>query len=151
MNVSNIQYSADGQFVYFLGKLNNEKLTTLYRIPVNGGQAQSVLSLKDTSISSYALSPKGNKVALLAMPAKPKSDKKLKELGFKAEVYEEGLTNKQLFISDLTASDKPLSLEALPVDDYVSAVEWSPNANQLLVKTQPSALIDDQYMKSAWH
>lgn len=151
VNVANIQYSSDGDFVYFLGKLNNEKLTALYRIPVNGGQAQAVLSLKDTSISSYALSPKGDKVALLAMPAKPKSDKKLKELGFKAEIYEEGLENKQLFIADLTISDKPLSLDALQVSDYVSAVEWSPNAEKLLVKTQPSALIDDQYMKSSWH
>ena len=150
-SVRSIQWSADGQYVYFLAKFKEDKFTKLYRIPVNGGERQAVLALKDTSISSYQLNPDGKTVALLAMPAKDKSEKKLKELGFKAEVYEMGLKSKQLFITGLEVQPKPVSLEAVGVEQYVSQVNWSHDGEQLLIKTQASALIDDAYMKSQWH
>ena len=97
------------------------------------------------------MSPDGKQVALLAMPAKKKSEKKLKDLGFKAEVYELGLENKQLFVTELVVSDKPLSLNAVAIDTYVSDMNWSHDAKSMLVKTQPTALIDDSYTKSQWH
>ncbi|OUL58016.1 S9 family peptidase [Pseudoalteromonas ulvae] len=151
VNISSIQWSADGEHVYFLTKKKDDKFRTLYRIAVSGGEAQAVLSLKGTSISSYQLSPNGESVALLALPAQEKSEKELKKLGFMAEVYELGLKDKQLFIVDLVQSDKPLAPTEIEVAGYVSDVNWSDDAKQLLVKTQPTALIDDQYMKSQWH
>lgn len=132
-------------------EIKDDKYTSLYQIPVDGGQAQAVMSLKDTSISSYQLSPDNKQVAILAMPAADKSEKELKKLGFKAEVYEQGLKNKQLFIVDLAKADKPLTPTALNVDNYVSDVNWAANGEKLLVKTQPTALIDDKYTKSMWH
>ena len=141
----------NGQHVYFLGKFDKEKHTKLYRIPFMGGERQAVMALKDTSISAYDMSPDGKQVALLAMPAKKKSEKKLKDLGFKAEVYELGLENKQLFVTELVVSDKPLSLNAVAIDTYVSDMNWSHDAKSMLVKTQPTALIDDSYTKSQWH
>lgn len=150
-NVSRLEWAPDGQFVYFLAKQGEEKFTSLYRIPVNGGESQKVMSLKNTSISNYDISPKGDKVALLAMPAQEKSEKSLQELGFKAEVYEMGLKNKQLFITDLAISTKSLSLNSIDVDTYVSDMNWSADAEKLLIKTQPTALIDDSYTKSQWH
>jgi len=151
VNVKSIEWSADGQHVYFLGKFDKEKHTKLYRIPFMGGERQAVMALKDTSISAYDMSPDGKQVALLAMPAKKKSEKKLKDLGFKAEVYELGLENKQLFVTELVVSDKPLSLNAVAIDTYVSDMNWSHDAKSMLVKTQPTALIDDSYTKSQWH
>ncbi|QLE85947.1 S9 family peptidase [Shewanella sp. Scap07] len=151
VNVSNIQWSADGSLVYFLAKMGEDKHTALYQIPFNGGQASKTLSLKETSVADYALSKDGKQIALIAKPAKDSSVKELKELGFMAEVYEEGLTNKQLFVVDLAASDKPLTPIAWNIADFVSDVQWSADGEQLLVKTQPTALIDDQYMKSQWH
>jgi len=151
VKVKSIQWSADGQTIYFLTKQKDDKFTSLYQIPVKGGQATKVLSLKDTSISGYVLSPDNTQVALLAKAPKDKSEKKLKELGFKAEVYEEDLKSQYLHIVDLKVADKALKPEAVEVQDYVSAVQWSPKGDTLLVKTQPSALIDDKYMKSQWH
>ncbi|WP_213608367.1 S9 family peptidase [Pseudoalteromonas sp.] len=151
VNIKSLQWSNDSKTIYFLAKLKDDKYTSLYQIPVDGGQAQAVMSLKDTSISSYKLSPNNKQLAILAMPAADKSEKELKKLGFKAEVYEMGLKNKQLFIVDLAKADKPLTPTALNVDDYVSDVNWAPNNEKLLIKTQPSALIDDKYMKSQWH
>ncbi|TGE85292.1 S9 family peptidase [Pseudoalteromonas sp. KS88] len=151
VNIKSIQWSNDSKKIYFLAKLEDEKYTALYQIPVDGGEAQKVLSLKDTSISSYQLSPNNKQLAILAMPAADKSDKELKKLGFKAEVYELGLKNKQLFIVDLEKSEKPVTPTALNVENYVSDVNWAANGEKLLVKTQPTALIDDRYTKSMWH
>ncbi|WP_372767791.1 prolyl oligopeptidase family serine peptidase [Pseudoalteromonas sp.] len=151
VNISSLEYSADGKFVYFLAKFKEDKFKSLYRIPVDGGQWQKVIALKGTSISSYDLSPDNKKIAIIAKPAKPKSDKKLKELGFKAETYELGLTNSELMITDLAVTDDALTLDGIALNTYVSDVNWSSDAQQLLVKTQPSALIDDKYMKSTWH
>ena len=151
VNIKSIEWSNDSKTIYFLAKLKDDKFISLYQIPVDGGQAQPVLALKDTSISSYKLSPDNKQVAILAMPAADKSEKELKKLGFKAEVYEMGLKNKQLFIVDLAKADKPLTPTALNVDNYVSDVNWAANGEKLLVKTQPTALIDDKYTKSMWH
>ncbi|UDM63628.1 S9 family peptidase (plasmid) [Pseudoalteromonas piscicida] len=151
VSISSISWSADGQFIYFLTKKKEDKQRALYRIAVNGGEAQKVLSLKGTGISAYSLSPDGKQVAILAMPAADKSEKELKKLGFMAEVYELGLKNKQLHIIDLAASEKPLTPAALSIEGYVSEINWADDASKLLVKTQPTALIDDKYMKSQWH
>jgi len=151
VNIHNIQWSADGSLIFFLAKMNDDKFTTLYQIPANGGQAQKTVVLKDTSISKYALSSDNKKIAILAKKAKAKSDKKLKELGFKAEVFEEQLTDQFLYVTDLAQSDKAITPEAWNIKGYVSDVHFSPTGKDLLVKTQPTALIDDKYMKSQWH
>ncbi|PAY01113.1 peptidase S9 [Pseudoalteromonas sp. HM-SA03] len=151
VSISSISWSADGQFIYFLTKKKEDKQRALYRIAVNGGEAQKVLSLKGTGISAYSLSPDSKQVAILAMPAADKSEKELKKLGFMAEVYELGLKNKQLHIIDLATSEKPLTPAALNIEGYVSEINWADDASKLLVKTQPTALIDDKYMKSQWH
>ncbi|WP_392344611.1 S9 family peptidase [Pseudoalteromonas prydzensis] len=151
VSIKSIQWSNDSKTIYFLAKLKDDKFTALYQIPVDGGQAQKVLSLKDTSISSYQLSPNNKQLAILAMPAADKSEKELKKLGFMAEVYELGLKNKQLFIVDLANADQPLTPQPLNVANYVSDVNWAAQGDKLLVKTQPTALIDDKYTKSQWH
>jgi len=151
VNIHNIQWSADGSLIFFLAKMNDDKFTTLYQIPANGGQAQKAVVLKDTSISKYALSSDNKKIAILAKKAKAKSDKKLKKLGFKAEVFEEQLTDQFLYVTDLAQSDKAITPEAWNIKGYVSDVHFSPTGKDLLVKTQPTALIDDKYMKSQWH
>jgi dipeptidyl aminopeptidase/acylaminoacyl peptidase len=151
VNVTKIQWSADGSLIYFLAKMNNDKFTALYQIPANGGQAQQTVALQNTSISHYALSADNKKIAILAKKTKDKSVKKLQELGFKAEVFEEQLTNQLLYVTDLTQSDKAINLAAWDIKGYVSDVHFSPNGKDLLVKTQPTALIDDKYMKSQWH
>ncbi len=151
VNIRNIQWSADGSLIYFLAKMNDDKFTSLYQIPANGGQAQKTVALKETNISNYALSSDNKKIAILAKKAKDESIKKLKDLGFKAEVFEEELTNQLLYVTDLTQSDTAITLEPWDIKGYVSDVHFSPTGKDLLIKTQPTALIDDKYMKSQWH
>ncbi len=151
VNVHHVQWSNDGNTIYFLAKMKGDKFTALYQIPFSGGQAQQVLALKDTSISKYTLNDDNSKIALLAKKPKDKSVKKLADLGFKAEVYEENLHDQYLYVEDFAKAEKPLTPEAWNIGSYVSDVHFSPKGDVLLVKTQPSALIDDKYMKSQWH
>ena len=151
VNIHNIQWSADSSLIFFLAKMNGDKYTTLYQIPANGGQAQKALALKATSITKYALSSDNKKIAILAKKAKPKSNKTLKGLGFKAEIFEEQLTNQFLYVTELNQSTQAITPEAWNIKGYVSDVHFSPTGKELLVKTQPTALIDDKYMKSQWH
>lgn len=150
VNIKNIQWAADGSKIYFLAKMEEDKFTKLYQIPTNGGQAQTVIALSKTNINHYALSADNKKIALLAKQAKDDSVKKLKDLGFKAEVFEEELHSQFLYITDLVSSTKAVSPEAWDIKGYVSDVHFSPTGESLLVKTQPSPLIDDKYMKSQW-
>ncbi|MBL4942143.1 MAG: S9 family peptidase [Colwellia sp.] len=151
VNVRNIQWSSDGSLIYFLAKMKDDKHTALYQIAVAGGQAQKTLALKNTSVNDYALNSDNTKIAILAKKAKDKSIKKLKKLGFKAEIYEEQLTNQFLYVVDLEQSEQAITPEAWSLGGYVSDVHFSPTGKSLLVKTQPSALIDEEYMKSQWH
>ncbi len=151
VNIHNVQWSADGSLIFFLAKMNDDKYTTLYQIPANGGQAQIAVVLKNTNISKYALSSDNKSIAILAKKAKAKSDKKLKDLGFKAEVFEEQLADQFLYVTDFAQSDQAITPDAWNIKGYVSDVHFSPTGKDLLVKTQPTALIDDKYMKSQWH
>ncbi|WP_163931905.1 S9 family peptidase [Paraferrimonas sp. SM1919] len=151
VNVAAIQWSADGQNLYFLAKMGDDKFNALYQIPFNGGEAQKLLSLKDTNIAKYTLTADNKQVALIAKPAKDKSDKTLAELGFMAEVYEEGLTNQQLYVVDLKKVNEPLSPKAWDIEGFVSDVNFGPKGKNILIKTQPTALIDDNLMNSKWH
>ncbi len=151
VNIKNIQWSFDGAKIYFLAKMKKDKFTALYQIALNGGQAQKVLSLKETNIRDYALSKNNEQVALLAKKPKDKSVKKLQGFGFKAQVFEEELTNQFLFVTDMKTNEQALDLMPWAVQGYVSDVHFSPNGGRLLVKTQASALTDDKYMQSQWH
>lgn len=151
VNVSHIEWSADGSFVYFLGKMNDEKFRSMYQMPVNGGQATKIVSLKGANIADYAFSSDNKKLALVAKEAKDESKEKLMELGFKAEIYEENLKDQHLYVVDFVKSDEALAPTPWNIDGYVSDVHFSPNSEKLLVKTQPTSLIDDKYMKSQWH
>ncbi|MCP4321060.1 MAG: S9 family peptidase [Alteromonadales bacterium] len=151
VNIHSIQWSSDGSLIFFLAKMADDKYTALYQIPANGGQAQKAVALKNTSINKCALSHDNRHIAILAKKAKKKSDKKLKKLGFKAEVFEEQLTNQFLYVTELAQSEKAISPNAWNIEGYVSDVHFSPTGKTLLVKTQPTALIDDKYMKSQWH
>ncbi len=145
--VTQLSFSSDSRFIYFLAKRGNDKFTSLYRIAVNGGEAVKVFS-HDNNIQRYTLHEDGKTLAFLARTADDKNKAELTRKGFKAEVYEEGLPLTRLYLADLTISNnelKPLSLE-----QQVLSVQFRPQHQQLLIRTAPTPLIDDDYMASQY-
>ena len=140
-----VHWTADSQFITFLSKRGDDEHRSLYRIPVDGGEAQKVLSY-ETGISSYSLSPDGNRVAFTATPPVGKDKKKMQEKGFDQEVFEEEWRNGRLFVTRLEADTK--ELEPLPVEGHVSDVAWSPKRgdDRLLIVKAKDPSVDASLM-----
>tara|TARA_B100001059_G_scaffold109412_1_gene109434 strand:- start:203537 stop:205672 length:2136 start_codon:yes stop_codon:yes gene_type:complete len=147
VRVGNLKFSPDSSQLYFVSKRGKDKFASLYRIAVNGGEATKVLSHGNT-IASYDISQDGKHLAFIAKPAEPKTKEQLTKKGFKAEVYEEESELNQLWLADLTASE--LKPEVIAIGGNVLSLSFAPDNNHLLIRTAPTALIDDNYMASQY-
>ncbi|WP_417682839.1 prolyl oligopeptidase family serine peptidase [Pseudidiomarina aquimaris] len=139
--------SIHGDAIYFTSKRDGDDHTSLYKISLNGGEAQKVFS-HSNSIYSYALSADGR---YLAFRARSEADKKAKELakkGFKAEVYEEENEFTHAWLVDLT-NEEPMAAQ-ITSDRQVHSIAFRPGHEQLLLRTAPTALVDDNYMSSQY-
>lgn len=141
-NVSALSWSADGRELAFLCKRGADKETALYFIPVDGGEAWNALALEG-AIEAYDLAPDGKRVACIASPAKDKAREKLRDQGFKQEIYEEDGRPSELWIATLDGSAAP---RRLPFTGHPRDVLWSPVDERLLVAWTPTTLIDDDYV-----
>ncbi|MDX3773674.1 S9 family peptidase [Chromatiaceae bacterium AAb-1] len=145
--VAQPKFSADSQHIYFLTKRGSDKFTSLYRIAVDGGEAVKVFS-HSNNIQRYDLHADGKTLAFLARPAEDKQKAELTRKGFKAEVYEENLPFTQLFLADLTRPDAEIA--PLAISGNVLSAQFRPQQPQLLIRTAPTPLIDDDYMASQY-
>lgn len=143
VNVSSVAWMPDGSALTFLAKRDGDEHRRLYSIPLAGGEAKAIATL-ETSIRSYALSPDGGSVALLAFEPEDAERKKEKELGFNQYVFEEEWKPRRLYILDLTDEDaEPRMVE---IEGSVQGVKWSPSGDRLGVTVTPRELVDDTLM-----
>jgi len=143
VNVSALAWTQDGREIAFLAKREGDKETALYLIPVDGGEARRALALEG-AIESYDLAPDGKRVVCIAAAAKEAAREKLRDKGFKQEVYEEDARRSELWVGALDGSTpaRKLAFEGHPRE-----VHWSPVDERLLVAWTPTPLIDDDYVQ----
>lgn len=144
VSVRSVGWTPDGAGITFLSKRDGDEGTSLYVLPIDGGEARRVASL-DTAIRAYSLAPDGERVALVATEKPDAAKKKLKDKGFKQEIYEEDLQFAHVWIAELGEGET--EARKLDVEGHVYQVEWSPVGEQLLISRAPTPLVDDQYMK----
>lgn len=144
VNVSQCRWTPDSKAIAFLAKRADDKETSLYVIPRDGGEARRVVALK-TSISGYAIHPEGRQVLVLAPVPKPDDKKKLQEKGFTAEVFEEDLPPVAIWQADMDpeTEDEPQHWQ---LAGSWSEVHWSPDGREVLAAVAPSPRIDDHMM-----
>jgi len=147
VNVASITWSQDSQFIYYIAKRSDDEFKGIYRIAINGGESEKVASLK-SNISAFSINADSSQLTYLAKPVADKSDKKLKEKGFKAKVYEESIKKANAYRVDLADLKKPH--EKIAISDHIRSVAYHPEDNRLLMRTTPTALIDDNYTKSQY-
>jgi dipeptidyl aminopeptidase/acylaminoacyl peptidase len=140
-NVSSVRWTPSGDAISFVAKRDGDEKPALYRIPVDGGEARRALSHGE-GIGSYDWHPDGHQVAYLAKDPMDEDQKKLREKGFDANVYEESARPTSVWVG----STKGGEARKLELKGSASELHWSPNGEALVVALAPSALIDDYYM-----
>jgi dipeptidyl aminopeptidase/acylaminoacyl peptidase len=145
VNVSAVGWSVDGKSITFLAKRNDDKNTSLYSIPIDGGEARRVAALAE-SISAYHLHGDGARVALVGVEPVPEARKKAQDKGFKQEIYEEDMRYARVWIGGLgEGAQKP---EKLELEGHAYKVLWSPTGDRLAVSIAPTPTVDDSYMRT---
>lgn len=149
VNVASVEWTPDGSGVAFLAKRGDEKYTSLYVIPIDGGEARKLVGLK-SSISGYSWRDDGEQLAVLAKDPDDEEREELEEKGFDAEVYEEDLRPVRVWLcdTDFMTEDEPSPLN---LDGSASEIHFSPDGKQLAVALAPTPLIDDFYMYRRIH
>lgn len=150
VSIGTPSWSPSGDAIFYTAKRNDDEEPALYRIPINGGESQRVVS-HDTAIGMFDLSPDGTQVAFLAKDKLDESVEELQDKGFNQEIYEEDWRPNRVWIAELDSqsnrgesSQKPRALE---LSGSASSVGWSPSGQELMVVLAPTPSVDDSYMR----
>jgi dipeptidyl aminopeptidase/acylaminoacyl peptidase len=152
-SVRSIEWTPDGKGIAFLAKRGSDEHTSLYVIPIAGGEAQRAFGLEDRSVGRYSFSPDGKSVAVTATEPKAKDRKDQEKKGFKQEIYEEDWRPTEVWVGKLPQQDGQdgEAPRRLALDGSVYQVHWSPVGDRLAISIAPTALVDDSYMRQrAW-
>ncbi|MEQ8404190.1 MAG: S9 family peptidase [Oceanicaulis sp.] len=145
--VGAVDWTPDGEALTFLARRSGDDATSLYRIPLSGGEAQRALTF-DTSIQSYAIAPDGDTVYFITGPAEDPTASKFRSMGFRANVYEEQQRFNRVFRASL--SDAEAEPEEIAVDGHPSSLVLSENGRRMAVVVAPTTLVDDSLMERDW-
>lgn len=144
-NVRSIAFSADGRAITFIAKRAGDDFASLYRIAVDGGEAERIAALK-SDIRGYHVSPDGRSVLLVAREPEDESLKKLRDKGFSQRVYEEDVLPFRLWHKSL--ADDATDVRRIEVEGSVQWARFSPRGNRIAATVAPRELIDDVLMRS---
>lgn len=147
VNVSNISWGPKGKFIYYTTKRNDDEFSSIYRIPVDGGESVRLVT-HGNNIGSYSINNQGNTLVFIAKDSQLKHEESLKTKGFKAEIYEESDKFNHLYKVDLNSDD--LEPELIEINKNILSVQFSPSSDLVLTRTTPTPLIDDNYTNSQY-
>jgi len=137
---NHVQWTPDSKRIAFLAKFYDAKKTQVFAISVNGDSAIQITN-SPTSIESYDWNPDNSSIAYVSM-VEDTSRNKLIESGFNAEIYEEGIAHKTLYLFVISKK----SIEQLSQDMSIHNFAWDPKGKKLAVQASKKNLIDDFYM-----
>jgi dipeptidyl aminopeptidase/acylaminoacyl peptidase len=141
--VSDVAFRPGNQSITFLSKMNGDENTSLYEIPLSGGESVKLFSQK-TSIQHYDWGPNGDKIAFIAQ--EEKEEKKENKLPYEPIIYEENLTWSYGWVSSVS---NPEDAKKIKIEGHFHDITWSPDGEKLAVAVAPSPLVDDRYMKQS--
>ncbi len=142
VRVGSLAWTPDGTSVIYLARREGDDATSVYSIPIGGGESTRILE-HDTGIAAYSMSPDGKRLVFLSRDVEDEYRAKMRDKGFRQEVYEEDARFTRVWIAEL---DRPGAVRMLPLEGNASTVDWSPTGDRLVVALAPTPLIDDRYM-----
>ena len=137
-SVRNFRFRPNHSSITFLSR-RQDKYTSLYEIPITGGEARKIFSFK-SSINSYNWSSDGKMLAFLAKEPKKTN---ASEFDYQPIIFEENLSFTRAYIADIEKNN----VEQLNIEGNVSGLTLSPMNDKIACYLAPTPLIDDHYMK----
>ncbi|HMP79418.1 MAG TPA: hypothetical protein PKD54_08210, partial [Pirellulaceae bacterium] len=147
VNISNVTWTPDGQFLAFTTRRGDDRQPRLYLLPIDGGEARPSVA-HPSGVGAFEFSPDGSEIAFLATDPPNKAADDLKGKGFNQEIYEEDWRPTRVWIA---AVDAQAEARALDLPGSASAIKWHPTERKLAVVLAPTALVDDSYMHKLVH
>ncbi len=147
VNVQEIQWTPDGRQIAYTAKRHDDEQTSLYVIPLDGGESTRLLE-HPTGVSGVAFSADGQRIAFLATEEQAKEAKESREKGFDQVIYEEDAPLTKVWIARTDGSEPP---RALHLPGSASFVQWHPQGRELVVTLAPTPTVDDSYMYRRVH
>ena len=142
VNVSGVQWTPDEKGIAFTSKRTGDEHTSLYVIPIDGGEARRVIA-HESSLYGVTFSRDGKQVAFLAVESRSKEEEEWREKGFNQEIYEEDWRPTKVWLAASDGSGKPRALE---LDGSAHSIRFSPSGKELAVVLAPTPSVDDSYM-----
>ncbi|MDE0863842.1 MAG: S9 family peptidase [Rubripirellula sp.] len=150
VSISSPQWSPDGKSIYYTSKRSDDKMKSLYRIPIDGGESVRVLGTP-TSMGSFDISDDGNHVAFLAKEEQDDAIQDLEDEGFNQEIYEEDWLPTRVWVAALEGDSgrdaKQPKPRMLDLNGSAISVLWNPDGDELMVVLAPTPSVDDSYMQ----
>ncbi|MCF8262701.1 MAG: S9 family peptidase [Melioribacteraceae bacterium] len=137
--VSSLRWSPDSENILFLAKLNDDKVTQVYKSNLEGDHTE-VITKSSTSILEYEINPNGGSIGYTATEFSPPSD--YAELGFAQEVFEEKIPHRNLYIQNIETGN----VEKITSDRSVFDFIWNDQGTKIAAAIAPENLVDHSYM-----
>jgi len=138
-SVRSVVFRPEHESITFLARMPDDEGTSLYEMPLRGGEATRIFSF-ETSISAYEWSSDGSRLAFIA--AEPKVKEGYSDLPYEPILYEANLTYYRAYLMDWEEQEP----EMIPLEGHVRSLSWSPIGDRVAVSTSPTPLVDDFYM-----
>ncbi len=141
--ISAIGWMPDSKSITFRAKLNDDKYTQVYQLPIDSGEPAAITNSVH-SVLQYQFSKDGNQLAFVSTSVVSEEKQNLLESGFDAEIYEEEYLDRNLYLLDLESQgiDPRQLTENVSVYDF----QWSPNGKQIAAFITDKNLVDYSYM-----
>ena len=143
VNIGRLHWVPDGSAIAYLAKRGDDKHSSLYTVPIDGGESRHVIEF-DASISGVSFHPSDDRVAFLSQEPLSKESQEYRDQGFNQEIYEEDWRPTKVWIAN--SKDAGANPRSLDLPGSASFVQWSPTGRQLVVVLAPTPLVDDSYM-----
>ncbi|MDO6695147.1 prolyl oligopeptidase family serine peptidase [Aliiglaciecola sp. 3_MG-2023] len=143
--LGHVKWNKDSDQLYFLGKFQDDKTVSLYRIEIGDDEPEKVFSAK-TNIKGFDLNEENDAAIIWGYPAAEKQQRLLNNAGFNATVFGESTENASLWRVSLLNQNKNAHL--LYNESHVLSAKWIPQSEQILLHHSPSSFADDVVMES---
>ncbi|PWB73119.1 hypothetical protein C3F09_05570 [candidate division GN15 bacterium] len=137
------RWSPDGKYLAFLSNRGQDDKTQVYIMPVSGGEADALTSMKE-GVSLFQWNPDSRGVSILSSDTLTSAEATKLEMKDDEKVLDENNRHSRLYSVDLATRSITLLTKE---DETVNGFDYSPDGLQIALAVSPSPSMDDVYYR----